>query len=61
MVSAIRESSVYRDKLRNPAPQKYRARGRIDALSAGVIASGGAPRLDVGGVMSLDVVKVLYR
>ena len=45
MASAIRESCVYRDKLRNPALQKYRARGRIDALSAGVIAVGVADRL----------------
>ena len=47
MASAIRESSVYRDKLGNPAMQKYRARGRIDALSAGMIAVGLADRHQV--------------
>ena len=67
MASPIRESSIYRDKLGNPALHKYRACGRIDALSAGVIAVGLADRHqvkrrpDMGGVMSLDVVKVLYR
>ena len=37
---AISESSVVYDKLANPALEKARARGRIDVLSAGVIAAG---------------------
>ena len=37
---AISESSVVYDKLGNPALEKSRARGRIDVLSAGVIAVG---------------------
>ena len=44
MASAIRESAIYRDKLGNPALLKHRANGRIDALSAGVIAVGLAER-----------------
>ena len=40
MASAIRESAIYRDKLGNPALLRHRANGRIDALSAGVIAAG---------------------
>ena len=44
MASAIKESAVYRDKLGNPALLKHRAKGRIDALSAGVIAVGLAER-----------------
>ena len=44
MASAIRESAIYRDKLGNPALMKHRANGRIDALSAGVIAVGLADR-----------------
>ena len=44
MASAIRESAIYRDKLGNPALLKHRANGRIDALSAGVIAVGLADR-----------------
>ena len=44
MASAIRESSIRRDVLGNPALQKARVNGRIDALSAGVIAVGLAER-----------------
>ena len=44
MASAIKESAVYRDRLGNPALHKARANGRIDALSAGVIAAGLADR-----------------
>ena len=60
MVSAIKESSVRRDGAGNPALDKHRQRGRIDALSAAVIAAGLAelhgkkpkrtvPRLYVAG------------
>lgn len=45
MESAISESAIARDKLGNPALDKSRARGRIDVLSAGVIAAGIASRL----------------
>ena len=49
MVSAIVESVIRRDPLGNPALDKSRARGRIDPLSAFVIAAGlaerAAPRL----------------
>ena len=44
MASAIKESAIYRDRLGNPALHKARTRGRIDALSAGVIAVGLAER-----------------
>ena len=44
MASAIRESSIRRDPLGNPALNKARVNGRIDALSAGVIAVGLAER-----------------
>ena len=40
MASAIQESFIYRDKLGNPALQKARVAGRIDALSGAVIAAG---------------------
>ena len=40
MASAIRESRLRRDPLGNPALLKHRANGRIDVLSAGVIAAG---------------------
>ena len=40
MASAIKESSIRRDPLGNPSLLKARANGRIDALSAGVIAVG---------------------
>ena len=39
MVSAIKESSIRRDGAGNPALDKHRQRGRIDALSAAVIAA----------------------
>ena len=39
-VSAIKESSVRRDAAGNPALDKHRQRGRIDALQAAVIAAG---------------------
>lgn len=40
MASAIADSAIQRDALDNPALDKGRARGRIDALSAAVIACG---------------------
>ena len=40
MVSAIKESSIRRDGAGNPALDKHRQRGRIDALQAAVIAAG---------------------
>lgn len=40
MTHAIRESSIRRDQTGNPALGKGRTRGRIDALSAAVIAAG---------------------
>ena len=60
MVSAIKESKIDRDARGNPALDKHRKRGRIDALSAAVIAAGLAelhgnkptrtvPRLYVAG------------
>ena len=60
MVSAIKESSVRRDPAGNPALDKHRQRGRIDALQGAVIAAGlseihgskpkrTAPRLYVAG------------
>ena len=44
MASAIKESSVRYDGSGNPALEKARSRGRIDALSAAVIAAGLAER-----------------
>ena len=60
MVSAIKESVIRRDGAGNPALDKHRQRGRIDALQAAVIAAGLAelhgakpkrttPRLYVAG------------
>jgi len=60
MASAIKESSIRRDGAGNPALDKHRQRGRIDALQAAVIAAGLAelhgakpkrtvPRLYVAG------------
>ena len=60
MASAIRESKIDRDPRGNPALDKHRKRGRIDALSSAVIAAGLAelhgtkpartvPRLYVAG------------
>ena len=46
LASAIRESSVRRDPGGNPALDKHRERGRIDALSAAVIAAGLAGTMD---------------
>ncbi len=40
MVSAIKEGHVDYDRLGNPFIEKSRSRGRIDALSAGVLAAG---------------------
>ena len=40
MEHAIAESSLIRDPLGNPAIERARRRGRIDALSASVIAAG---------------------
>ena len=40
MVHAISESAIRRDALGNPSLEKSRKRGRIDALSAFVIAAG---------------------
>ena len=40
MASAISESAIDFDALGNPRLDKGRARGRIDALSAAVIACG---------------------
>ena len=40
MVHAIAESAIRRDALGNPSLEKGRKRGRIDALSAAVIAAG---------------------
>ena len=40
MENAIAESALIRDALGNPAIDKSRQRGRIDVLSAGVIAAG---------------------
>ena len=42
--SAIRESAIRRDVLGNPSLHKMRTHGRVDVLSAGVIASGLAER-----------------
>ena len=44
MAHAISESSIRRDGSGNPALEKGRQRGRIDPLSAGVIAAGLAER-----------------
>ena len=44
MVHAIAESALVRDPLGNPAIEKARQRGRIDPLSAAVIAVGLAER-----------------
>ena len=59
MVSAIKESIIRRDPAGNPALDKHRQRGRIDALQAAVISAGLAelhakprrtvPRLYVAG------------
>ena len=46
LASAIRESAIRRDGAGNPALDKHRERGRIDALSAAVIAAGLAATLD---------------
>ena len=40
IASAIKESKVDRDPRGNPALDKHRQRGRIDALQAAVIAAG---------------------
>ena len=40
MASAIRESELRYDGVGNPALDKSRVKGRIDALQAGVIAAG---------------------
>ena len=40
MASAIKESAIRRDAAGNPALDRHSKRGRIDALSAAVIASG---------------------
>ena len=45
MLSAISESVIVRDKLGNPAIERARRRGRIDPLSAAVIATGLAERI----------------
>ena len=45
MESAIADSAVRRDELGNPGLSKSRARGRIDSLSAAVIAAGLAERI----------------
>ena len=44
MAHAISESAIRRDGSGNPALEKGRQRGRIDPLSAGVIACGLAER-----------------
>lgn len=46
LASAVRESAVRRDPAGNPALDKHRERGRIDALSAAVIATGLAATMD---------------
>ena len=45
MLSAISESVIVRDKLGNPCIERARRRGRIDPLSAAVIATGLAERI----------------
>ena len=45
LASAITESSIRRDVSGNPAIAKAREHGRIDALSAAVIACGLAERV----------------
>ena len=40
LANAIAESAIRRDDAGNPALDKGRSRGRIDALQAGVIALG---------------------
>lgn len=45
MIQAIASSAVVRDPRGNPALDKSRSRGRIDALSAAVIAAGLAERI----------------
>ena len=44
MVSGIKEAHVDYDRLGNPFIEKSRSKGRIDALSAGVLAAGLAMR-----------------
>ena len=44
LASAIRESTIRRDGSGNPAIDQARARGRIDTLSAAVLAIGAAAR-----------------
>ena len=46
LASAVRESAIRRDGAGNPALDKHRERGRIDALSAAVIATGLAATMD---------------
>ena len=45
MASAIKEANLAFDRLGNPFIEKSRSRGRIDSLSAGVLATGLAMRL----------------
>ena len=47
LAAAIRESEVRFDNNGNPSLQKGRARGRIDALSAAVLAIGAGSRAAV--------------
>ena len=53
LASAIKESTLRRDANGNPALDQARARGRIDVLSAAVLAvgAGSKPRPSRGGIL----------
>ena len=53
LASAIKESTLRRDANGNPAIDAARSRGRIDVLSAAVLAvgAGSKPRVSRGGVV----------
>ena len=61
MIHAIAESSVIRDQLGNPAIEKARQRGRIDPLSAAVIACGLADRMRSRPTQGYAAYRVLNR
>ena len=53
LASAIRESTIRRDGNGNPAIDQARARGRIDTLSAAVLAIGAAARWPASAPMAV--------